>query len=134
MEILLEFVLQILGELLFQLGFEMLAELGFRGLQEPFRRPKPLHPILAGICYLIFGAVAGLLSLLLLPHLMIDSAVGRVANLVVTPQWERHLHRVLDAYVDAADRENEQGIGIWISGRLRGGAKAATSFGELRDY
>ena len=85
MEILLEFVLQILGELLFQLGFEMLAELGFRGLQEPFRRPKPLHPILAGICYLIFGAVAGLLSLLLLPHLMIDSAVGRVANLVVTP-------------------------------------------------
>ena len=85
MEILLDFVLQILGELLFQLGFEMLAELGFRGLQEPFRRPKPLHPILAGICYLIFGAVAGLLSLLLLPHLMIDSAVGRVANLVVTP-------------------------------------------------
>ena len=25
-------------------------------------------------------------------------------------------------------------IGIWISGRLRGGAKAATGFGELRDY
>ena len=41
---------------------------------------------------------------------------GELANLVVTPQWERHLHRVLDAYVDAADRENEQGIGIWISG------------------
>jgi len=41
---------------------------------------------------------------------------SELANLVVTPQWERHLHRVLDAYVDAADRENEQGIGIWISG------------------
>jgi ABC-type uncharacterized transport system permease subunit len=25
-------------------------------------------------------------------------------------------------------------IGVWISGRLRGGAKAATTFGELRDY
>ena len=25
-------------------------------------------------------------------------------------------------------------VGVWISGRLRGGAKAATTFGELRDY
>ena len=25
-------------------------------------------------------------------------------------------------------------IGVWISGKLRGGAKAAASFGELRDY
>jgi simple sugar transport system permease protein len=25
-------------------------------------------------------------------------------------------------------------IGVWISGRLRGGAKAAAAFGELRDY
>jgi len=41
---------------------------------------------------------------------------SELSNLVVTPQWERHLHRVLDAYVDAADRENEQGIGLWISG------------------
>ena len=24
--------------------------------------------------------------------------------------------------------------GVWISGRLRGGAKAAPAFGELRDY
>lgn len=39
-----------------------------------------------------------------------------LANLVVTPQWERYLHRMLDAYVDAAMREDEQGIGIWISG------------------
>ena len=38
-----------------------------------------------------------------------------LANLVVTPQWERHLHRMLDAYVDAATREDEQGIGISVS-------------------
>ena len=41
---------------------------------------------------------------------------GELANLVVTPQWERYLHQVLDAYTDAADRDDEQGIGIWISG------------------
>ncbi|MFQ5342150.1 MAG: BREX system P-loop protein BrxC [Anaerolineae bacterium] len=42
--------------------------------------------------------------------------LNELANLVVTPQWERHLHRALDAYTYAADREDEQGIGIWISG------------------
>jgi hypothetical protein len=25
-------------------------------------------------------------------------------------------------------------IGVWISARLRGGVKTASSFGELRDY
>jgi hypothetical protein len=42
--------------------------------------------------------------------------LGELGNLVVTPQWERYLHQVLDAYADAADREDEQGIGVWISG------------------
>ena len=37
-------------------------------------------------------------------------------NLVVTPQWEKYLHRILDAYSDAFDRDDEQGVGIWISG------------------
>ena len=41
---------------------------------------------------------------------------SELANLVITPQWERHIHRVLDAYVNAADRETEQSIGLWISG------------------
>ncbi|MCZ7570456.1 MAG: BREX system P-loop protein BrxC [Ardenticatenaceae bacterium] len=42
--------------------------------------------------------------------------LNELENLVVTPQWERYLHRILDAYTDAADRVDEQGIGIWISG------------------
>src|SRR6266568_8851036 len=37
-------------------------------------------------------------------------------NLVVTPQWERHLRSILEAYSDAFDREDERDIGIWISG------------------
>jgi hypothetical protein len=39
-----------------------------------------------------------------------------LSNLVVTPQWEHHLRTVLDAYTDAAERTDEQRIGIWISG------------------
>jgi hypothetical protein len=42
--------------------------------------------------------------------------LGELKNLVVTPQWETYLHRILEAYSDAFDREDEQGIGIWISG------------------
>ncbi|MCG8347006.1 MAG: BREX system P-loop protein BrxC [Chloroflexales bacterium] len=37
-------------------------------------------------------------------------------SLVVTPQWERYLRVFLDSYVDAADRHDEQGIGLWVSG------------------
>ena len=42
--------------------------------------------------------------------------LGELQNLVITPQWEQYLWRILDLYTDAADRENEQGIGIWVSG------------------
>lgn len=41
---------------------------------------------------------------------------GELNSLVMTPQWERFLHQVLDAYTNAADRDDEDGIGIWISG------------------
>jgi len=41
---------------------------------------------------------------------------GELTSLVITPQWERFLHQALDAYTDAADRADEGGIGIWISG------------------
>ncbi len=42
--------------------------------------------------------------------------LSELNNLVVTPQWERHLRHILEEYTDAFDRENERGIGIWISG------------------
>jgi hypothetical protein len=42
--------------------------------------------------------------------------LGELKNLVITPQWETYLHRILEAYTDAFDRDDEQGIGIWISG------------------
>ncbi|MEI7768477.1 MAG: BREX system P-loop protein BrxC [Chloroflexales bacterium] len=42
--------------------------------------------------------------------------LGEIRNLVVTPQWERYLRSFLDSYSDAADRTEEQGIGLWVSG------------------
>lgn len=42
--------------------------------------------------------------------------LNELSNLVITPQWEKHLRGVLDAYAEAAERDDEQGIGIWVSG------------------
>lgn len=42
--------------------------------------------------------------------------LDELQNLVVTPQWERYLHQILQEYTDAFENEEEQGIGIWISG------------------
>jgi len=42
--------------------------------------------------------------------------LSELKNLVVTPQWERHLKNILEAYAEAFDREDERDIGIWISG------------------
>jgi hypothetical protein len=42
--------------------------------------------------------------------------LNELQNLVVTPQWETYLHRILEAYTEAFDRDDEQGVGIWISG------------------
>ena len=88
MEVLIEillWVLHVFGEFLLQIVVELLAESGLYGLREPFRRPKPLHPIFAGTCYIALGALMGGLSLLFFPSPFIQSQVGRVANLLFTP-------------------------------------------------
>ncbi|MGH2508772.1 MAG: hypothetical protein ACRDHZ_15405, partial [Ktedonobacteraceae bacterium] len=46
------------------------------------------------------------------PTIVLDE----LSNLVITPQWEHYIHQVLQEYTDALDNEEEQGIGIWISG------------------
>jgi hypothetical protein len=85
MEELALIVLQFFGELLLQILLEMLGELGLHSVKETFRRPEPLHPVLAAIGYTILGAAAGGISLLVVPSLLIDDQSARVANLICTP-------------------------------------------------
>ena len=87
-EILIEiagFILRILGELLLQIVFEALGELVIHSVKEPFRRPEPIHPILAALGYVIFGAIAGGISVWALPDLYLEAQWLRIVNLVVTP-------------------------------------------------
>jgi hypothetical protein len=78
------YLLQFIFEILAQVAFELLAELGVRSLAEPFRRPKPASPFMAAIGYLIYGAIAGGLSLLL-PKMIVVPKSLRLANLLITP-------------------------------------------------
>lgn len=42
--------------------------------------------------------------------------LNELTYLVVTPQWEKHLHRMLEEYTESFEMEDERPIGIWISG------------------
>ena len=75
LELLLEFVIQIVGETLFELGLHSMAE--------PFR--KLPNPWFAALGYALFGIIFGGISLWLFPHHMVVSAGWRWVNLLATP-------------------------------------------------
>jgi hypothetical protein len=78
-------ILQLLGELLLQVFGELIAGLVGRRAKESFRRLQPFRPWLVAIGYGICGAVAGAISLWLLPSLFISALWLRIVNLIVTP-------------------------------------------------
>jgi hypothetical protein len=78
-------LLELIAEFVLQVVFEALAELGLRSIREPCRQPKPLNPFIAAVGYAIFGTVADVLSLWLLPTLFIRVRWLRVVNLLLTP-------------------------------------------------
>jgi hypothetical protein len=82
-EFVFEFILQILGEFILQALFEVLGELGLHSLGEVFQRPK--NPALAIVGFVLWGAIAGAISLWILPTSPIHNPLFRKANLIVTP-------------------------------------------------
>lgn len=78
------FLLQFVYEMLLQSIFEVLAEVGLRSLSEPFRSSEPVNPILAGIGYFLYGAIAGGLSLFI-PKMLTVPEWLRIVNLIVAP-------------------------------------------------
>ena len=78
----IEFLFELIGEFLIQLVVEALVELGFHSFEE---RRRPLNPWLAGLGYAIFGAIAGGITLWLLPDHLVRNEVLRKLNLLLTP-------------------------------------------------
>jgi hypothetical protein len=79
------FILQILWELALQIVFEFVGELLLHASKEPFRRPRPISPIIATAGYAVYGAIAGAISVWIWPHNFIDQHWMRIANVVVSP-------------------------------------------------
>lgn len=83
MEVIFELLFQVFGELLLQIVLEVLFEVGLHNVRGPLS--KPLHPLLAGAGYALFGAAAGAISLWAFPNLFIVSHRLQIANLVLAP-------------------------------------------------
>lgn len=79
----MEFLVQLLLEFLIQVIGEALLELGLHSMAEPFR--KPPKPWLAAVGYAIFGALFGAISIWIFPHHMVASPSLRWVNLLATP-------------------------------------------------
>ena len=83
MDALFELIVEILGEFLIEVVLQLLFELGARALLAPLRASLAASmrwPWLAAL-----GALAGGLSLLVAPHAFLSSAALRLANVVVSP-------------------------------------------------
>ncbi len=79
----MEILLQLLGEFLIQIIGEALFELGLHSMAEPFR--KPPNPWLAALGYSVFGVIVGVISLFIFPDYLVHSKAFRFANLIITP-------------------------------------------------
>jgi hypothetical protein len=78
-----EAVVEALLEFVFELVIELLVEIGWTALTSPASRPASPLPALVG--YPLVGTVLGGLSLLLLPHHLVDDPALRLTTLVVSP-------------------------------------------------
>ena len=81
----LEFLFEVLGELLLQLVVEALAQAGVHVVRHPDRPAREHSPGVIAIGYVLFGLVAGALSLWLFPDYLIRSTAGRIAYLALGP-------------------------------------------------
>jgi hypothetical protein len=79
----MEPLFEMLAELVLQIVFELLAEFGARTVSAMLER-RP-HPWLAGIGYVVFGAIAGAISLWPFPESFLKTTTTRVLNLLLTP-------------------------------------------------
>src|ERR1700741_1964190 len=83
MEWIFEVIFQLLGEILLQAFFEILVEIGLHSLAETVKTPK--NPALSTIGFIMWGIIAGGVSLLIFPASPITNPDLRKLNLAITP-------------------------------------------------
>jgi hypothetical protein len=85
-EIILELLAQFLMELLFHGVLEMLGRGVGRGLASATKKDSaPFNPLLEVCCYVLMGAIAGGVSLWLVPLHLLKTPTLQILGLVITP-------------------------------------------------
>jgi hypothetical protein len=84
-----ETTIEIIFELLLELRFEVIPEIAFtlggESLAHAMRRRPSANPVLAGLSYAIIGALAGGVSVFIIPRRMLPKRGVRGASLVLAP-------------------------------------------------
>ncbi len=83
MEVVFEIIFAIL-EVLLQIGLEIGAEKAGHSYNKR-RKKEPMHPFWAALGYACLGGIAGVISLMILPHTFYEGEVLRILNLIFTP-------------------------------------------------
>ena len=83
MELIFEVVFQFLFEIILQFIVELLFELGLHSLADTLKKPR--NPGLSTLGFVLWGAMAGGISLLIFPTSHIVDPDLRIANLILTP-------------------------------------------------
>jgi hypothetical protein len=84
-EFLLELLLELLGEFLFELAVTALMDLALRAIAKVFETLRLANSVLASITYVLLGASAGGVSLLVFPHPLVHPSRLHGINLLVSP-------------------------------------------------
>lgn len=79
----LEFLIEVVGEFILQIVLEVLVELGFQSFVEASRRPP--SPWVSALGYTLLGGAVGAFSLMPFPSHLVASEGLRLANLIFTP-------------------------------------------------
>ena len=82
----MEIIFELLAQLLFEIVLQGIFELGGRGIVSIFRKDgATVHPWLAIFGYFVMGAIAGGLSIWLIPMHLLKSPTLQILNLAITP-------------------------------------------------
>ncbi|MGA2812085.1 MAG: hypothetical protein ABSG16_11835 [Candidatus Acidiferrum sp.] len=84
-ELLLEMFLELVGEFLFELVMAVVLDLVLRAIAKAFEKFRFVNPVLASASYVLLGALAGGLSLLVFPHPLVHPSRLHGINLLVSP-------------------------------------------------
>jgi hypothetical protein len=84
MAFILEILIQLVGELLLQVVADMLVEWGIQGVAQAVKR-QLASPLFAAIGYILLGAVAGGISLLIFPRHLIRVPWLKFLGLAAVP-------------------------------------------------